>query len=94
MFLPPYSPGDNPIELTFSILKAWIRRHFQRVRPTFESFGAFLRFAIEQSGCDNYGEKHFRKRAGGYIKEAEIPRNTLNCDLLLCTVAAIATTDS
>jgi transposase len=27
VFLPPYSPDYNPIELAFSSMKAWIRRH-------------------------------------------------------------------
>ena len=27
MFLPPYSPDYNPIELTFSAIKAYVRRH-------------------------------------------------------------------
>jgi cytochrome c oxidase assembly protein Cox11 len=31
-FLPPYSPDFNPIELGFSAIKAWIRRHGQAVR--------------------------------------------------------------
>ncbi|KAG6951481.1 hypothetical protein JG688_00013707 [Phytophthora aleatoria] len=26
-FLPPYSPGLNPIEVGFSLLKRWIQRH-------------------------------------------------------------------
>jgi len=26
-FLPPYLPDYNPIELSFAILKAWIKRH-------------------------------------------------------------------
>ena len=26
-YLPPYSPDYNPIELTFAVLKAWIRRN-------------------------------------------------------------------
>src|SRR5438876_2982320 len=31
-YLPPYSPDYNPIELTFAVLKAWMRRnyYFQR----------------------------------------------------------------
>lgn len=32
IFLPPYSPDFNPIELTFSKIKAWIRRNGQAVR--------------------------------------------------------------
>lgn len=27
MFLPPYSPDYNPIELAFSSIKAYVRRH-------------------------------------------------------------------
>ena len=27
-WLPPYSPDFSPIELTFSVLKAWIKRYF------------------------------------------------------------------
>jgi hypothetical protein len=28
LFLPPYSPQFNPIELAFSSVKAWLRRHW------------------------------------------------------------------
>jgi transposase len=27
-YLPPYSPDFNPIEMTFAVLKAWIRRNY------------------------------------------------------------------
>ena len=27
IYLPPYSPDFNPIEETFSFIKAWLRRH-------------------------------------------------------------------
>ncbi|RDX56590.1 hypothetical protein K466DRAFT_506866, partial [Polyporus arcularius HHB13444] len=27
VYLPPYSPDMNPIELAFSAVKAWLRRH-------------------------------------------------------------------
>jgi len=67
-FLPPYSPDYSPIELTFSILKAWMRRYFRRVWPRFNNdFGAFLAFAIDQSQCDQYAKNHFRYAGGGYI---------------------------
>lgn len=29
IYLPPYSPDFNPIEETFSSIKAWLRRHEQ-----------------------------------------------------------------
>lgn len=31
-FLPPYSPDFNPIELAFSAIKSYIRRHGKEVR--------------------------------------------------------------
>ena len=43
-YLPPYSPDYNPIELTFSVLKAWMRRHFEAFRHVFQNdFEGFLR---------------------------------------------------
>ena len=72
-FLPPYSPDYNPIELTFSMLKAWMRRHFRRLQPQFEGdFGGFLWHAIENSGCDRAAMQHFRHCAGGYVFEGDI----------------------
>jgi hypothetical protein len=31
LFLPPYSPDLNPIEESFSSVKAWIRRHWKHM---------------------------------------------------------------
>ncbi|KZP29699.1 hypothetical protein FIBSPDRAFT_726953 [Athelia psychrophila] len=31
LFLPAYSPDFNPIEESFSAVKTWIRRHWQRL---------------------------------------------------------------
>ncbi len=71
--LPPYSPDYNPIELTFSRLKAWMRRYFRRLRPQFEGdFGGFLWYAIEYSGCDRAATQHFRHCAGGYQFEGDV----------------------
>ncbi len=69
--MPPYSPDYNPIELTFSVLKAWVRRHFDDTWPHFEgTFDDFLHYAVERSGCDRYPRQHFKH--SGYIFEADI----------------------
>jgi transposase len=71
-FLPPYSPDCSPIELTFSILKAWMRRHFRQLRHVYEGdFRGFLQYAVEQSGCDKKAKEHFRYAAGGYKFEGD-----------------------
>ena len=44
-FLPLYLLDYNPIEATFNDIKAWIRRN-QRLVKEFESFDAFLHFAV------------------------------------------------
>lgn len=43
--LPPYSPDFNPIELSFSSLKLWIRRNY-REAECFNTFGHFIDYAI------------------------------------------------
>ena len=48
-YLPPYSPDYNPIELTFSVLKAWIKRYYHYFRPAYDNFGTFLTAAMEGS---------------------------------------------
>jgi hypothetical protein len=46
-YLPPYSLDFNPIELSFSVLKAWVRRHFEEIWPHFDgTFGDFLHYAV------------------------------------------------
>lgn len=71
-YLPPYSPDFSPIELTFSILKAWMRRHFIYLREAYERrFEEFIRYAVEQSGCDRFAAEQFRHSAGGYKFEGD-----------------------
>jgi transposase len=43
--LPPYSPDLNPIEESFNVLKAWVRRYI-RMAPIFSDFGAFIAHAV------------------------------------------------
>lgn len=42
-YLPPYSPDYNPIELTFSVLKAWMKRNWPFYRRTCRSYSELLR---------------------------------------------------
>jgi transposase len=51
-FLPPYSPDLNPIEESFNVLKAWVRRHI-RMAPIFRDFGAFMAYAVEEVGLQD-----------------------------------------
>jgi transposase len=62
-FLPPYSPDFKPIEATFKDIKAWIKRNHRLVEQ-FESFRAFLYFAVSQV-CGIHAGQHFRE--AGYI---------------------------
>lgn len=59
-YLPPYSPDYNPIELVFNTLKAWIRRYYHLAADFNNDWEAFLRFAIEVSGCDRESHEYFR----------------------------------
>jgi transposase len=49
-FLPPYSPDFNPIEESFGILKAFIRRHYRRERQNYSTYQGFLEWAVRESG--------------------------------------------
>jgi transposase len=60
-YLPPYSPEYSFIELSFSVLKAWIRRRFHDLWPFFKgSFSDFLLIYIRESRYDRFVEAHFR----------------------------------
>ena len=74
-FLPPYSPDFSPIELTFGLLKAWMRRHWRDLQPTFRGdFKGFLRHAIEASECDRFAREHFKHSAAGYMFDGDYER--------------------
>uniref|UniRef100_A0A093X9Y0 Uncharacterized protein y4pE/y4sA n=1 Tax=Talaromyces marneffei PM1 TaxID=1077442 RepID=A0A093X9Y0_TALMA len=72
-YLPPYSPDFNPIELTFLVLKAWMKRNWIFLRMTFANYGDFLTYSIGASGCDRFARKQFKHAANGvYIEEEEL----------------------
>jgi transposase len=54
LYVPPYSADLNPIEQTFNVLKAWIRRHGASA-VAFGDFGAFLRYAVQEAISDVEG---------------------------------------
>jgi len=46
---------NDLIELSFSVLKAWVRRHFHEIWLSFEgSFDEFLHYAVARSRCDRF----------------------------------------
>lgn len=84
-YLPPYSPDFNPIKLSFSVLKAWVRRYGTEIWPTFDGdFGEFLRYAVMRSQCDRFATHHFRHSTyGRLVFEGDI--QALNEQLYLDT---------
>lgn len=74
-YLPPYSPDYNPIELTFSVLKSWMRRNYSYTRHIYTNFGDYLQYAITRSRCDRFARQHFRHAANGlYLEQCERDR--------------------
>lgn len=72
-YLPPYSPDYNPIELTFSVLKSWMKRNWIFLRETCSNYGEFIHLLIQQSRCDRFARKHFKHAGNGvYIEEKEL----------------------
>ena len=71
-YLRPYSPDYNPIELTFSVLKAWMKRNWIFLRQSCDTFGNFLELALRESRCDRFARQQFRHAGNGvYIEEEE-----------------------
>ena len=70
--LPPYSPDFNSIELSFDILKAWMRRHWRRIWSTFGGdFRGFFEYAINCSEYDQFAIQQFKYTAKRYIFEGD-----------------------
>jgi transposase len=51
VYLPPYSPGLNPIEEFFAELKGFIRRNWSYYEDPDQGFGSFLEWCIDVVGA-------------------------------------------
>jgi len=47
IYLPPYSPDFNPIELSFSALKAWMRRNRELANEFSHWYEGFFHMAVQ-----------------------------------------------
>ena len=63
-YLPPYSPDYSPIEESFAVLKAWMRRNKALAEPLKGCFHLFLHIAVAQ--CN------FKKSARGFFESCGI----------------------
>jgi transposase len=72
-YLPPYSPDFSPIELSFGVLKAFVRRRYRELWPHFDgNFGQFIMMCVRSSQCDQYATAHFKYSGnGGYVFEGD-----------------------
>ena len=72
-YLPPYTPEYSPIELSFNVLKSWMRKHFVYLKDGYQGhFEAFLEYAVKASKCDSHAVQFFRHSCeGGYKFEGD-----------------------
>lgn len=61
MYLPLYSPDFNPIEVSFSALKAWMRANRELANEFNGWFEGFLELAVQQCGIEAHAKTYFRK---------------------------------
>lgn len=68
-YLPPYSPDLNPIETSFSVLKAWIKRHQDMAVLYFDDgrYGEFLDLAVLAQE-DRYDAGNLFRKSGIYYR--------------------------
>ncbi len=72
-YLSSYSSNFNLIELSFSVLKIWVRRHFEKIWSHFEdTFDEFLHYAVTRSRCDRFSRQHFKHSVDDHIFEMNI----------------------
>ena len=80
-FLLFYSSNYNFIELTFDLLKKWMRKHWRSFKKLYRNdFIKFLRFVVEQNECDKKSYEYFKFNANDYIFENDM--KTLKRELI------------
>jgi transposase len=73
-YLPPYSPDYNPIEESFSALKAWMRRNRELV-PAFEPFfEGYMHLAVQMT-CNREAARGFFRSASIDVTEEDVDIN-------------------
>jgi transposase len=74
LYLPPYSPDFNPIEEFFSVLKAWLKRHFELAEDM--PFRRYLELAVQACSGGTHAKAHFA-HAGISVGEYEVEEEEL-----------------
>jgi len=78
MYLPPYSPDFNPIEFSFSALKAWMRRNRVLANGFGHWYEGFFHMAVQQ--CD------MERQAKGFFRKCFFSVDETNVDVLYSTL--------
>ena len=90
-YLPPYSPDFNPIETSFSLLKAYIRRHTDEAALWASSgmFGEFLDSAVRSQigaydASNLFHKARIRRRENGLCwgedNDSEVESDNIDSD--------------
>jgi len=58
-YLSLYSPNYNPIEKSFSGLKAWMKRHKALAKGYEGKFPGFIRMTVQEYNAEGNAEAHF-----------------------------------
>jgi len=85
IYLPPYSPELNPIELGFGWLKFYIRRHADRLGGTNRAVREAITEGLEALPADTMAQ-YFRH--SGYVVPVRLAPRTR--DIVLTCVMAVA----
>ena len=56
-YLPPSSPDYNPIEELFSVVKHWLKKHYEEYKEKL-GFDTFLQMAVEHCSFVNRAKAH------------------------------------